>query len=599
MRDKVRVNPGNYVDSRKFAVREYSDAEYENEVERAAERFTPLVLKCKELGRAMRIGTYHGSLSDRIMNRFGDTPEGMVESALEFVRVCEANNFFDIILSMKASNPKIMIAAYRLLAARMLEAGMEYPFHLGVTEAGNAEDGRIKSAVGIGSLLEDGIGDTIRVSLTEEPEEEIPVAFAIARRYPKLQPSAVADTPAKLPWDPCHYTRRAAEKVRVGEMTVGESETIAVTCGVDGSLSGVRAFPSLLRWASPAGRRQPKPELGRVELQSDADLEALTEIERRLSEFPMAKLTLVASSRDPKLLARASRVVPAIGWRIGSDPPTSEETTALALEVLANRATVIIAGQIEPGAAVDAVVSAVLATHISLAAQNVPTILTLKAPEDQAIPAYRLLAIRCAEASVRAPILIQALAPPEDAGIDRLLGPSIVLGSLLCDGIGDMVGIHGEGDIVSLAFNILQASGARISKTDYVACPSCGRTLFDLQETTERIKSRTSHLVGVKLAIMGCIVNGPGEMADADFGYVGGAPGRVNLYVGKECVEKGVPAEIADDRLIELIKSHGKWHEDEDDDVAPPIADRESVTAADRDLGAERLVGAERGVGGD
>src|SRR5579872_4895816 len=262
--DKVRVNPGNYVDSRKFAVREYTDREYEEEVERAAERFTPLVLKCKELGRAMRIGTNHGSLSDRIMNRFGDTPEGMVESALEFVRVCEANGFHDIILSMKASNPKVMIAAYRMLAARMAEAGMDYPFHLGVTEAGNAEDGRIKSAIGIGSLLEDGIGDTIRVSLTEEPEEEIPVAFAIARRYPKASSrfefQGSSETP---PWDPFHYGRRESDRVEVAGFSIGASEQIAVVCGIDGPLSGARAFPTLLRWASPGGRRQPKPEMAR------------------------------------------------------------------------------------------------------------------------------------------------------------------------------------------------------------------------------------------------------------------------------------------------------------------------------------------------
>jgi (E)-4-hydroxy-3-methylbut-2-enyl-diphosphate synthase len=572
--DKVRVNPGNYVDSRHFRVREYTNQQYEEEVERAGERFTPLVLKCKEVGRAIRIGTNHGSLSDRIMNRFGDTPEGMVESALEFVHVCESHGFYDIILSMKASNPKVMIAAYRLLAARMNNLGMEYPFHLGVTEAGNAEDGRIKSAIGIGSLLEDGIGDTIRVSLTEEPEEEIPVAFAIANRYPTTIQATGTVHQASVPtlaWDPFHYARRATKQVPIDEFAVGGAGTIAVACGVDGALSEIKAFPSLLRWASPAGRRQPKPELGQVELFGSEDVAQLTDISTKIRQFPMAQLALVASAHNPELLTDAAGAAAVVALCV--TPEESLDVAALsrlAARTAVRSTSIAVVGLVPSASHLRATVHAAIEVRNVLSGLGAQTILSLRAPETVAIYGYRLLAQTCAEFGIEDPILLQAEAGEDTAGIDRLLCPSIILGSLLCDGIGDMVGVHGGGDLVSLAFNILQASGARISKTDYVACPSCGRTLFDLQETTERIKTRTSHLVGVKLAIMGCIVNGPGEMADADFGYVGGAPGKVNLYVGKECVEKGVPAEIADDRLIELIKSQGKWQEEEEEEPASP-----------------------------
>jgi (E)-4-hydroxy-3-methylbut-2-enyl-diphosphate synthase len=422
--DKVRVNPGNFADSRQFKTREYTDEEYAAELVRIEERFAPLVLKCKQRGVAMRIGTNHGSLSDRIMNRFGDTPDGMCESALEFVRICRKHDYHALILSMKASNPKVMVSAYRLLAQRMDEEGMDYPFHLGVTEAGNGEDARIKSAIGIGGLLEDGIGDTIRVSLAEEPENEVPVAFEIARRC----------VPGGLPPVPdfsqqhagrgqirvhASYTRRPAEQLS----GIGGHSTIAVVG------SGPRAdFRDV-----PEG-------------------------------------ALVASGATADEIIRAGR---------------------------------------------------------ELAAQ----------PGD-------------------APIHLRM------ESID-LIEASVGLGSLLCDGIGDSVeiasGVPEQAE--ELAFNILQASGARLSRTDYVACPGCGRTLFDLESTTNRIKGKTAHLPGVRIAVMGCIVNGPGEMADADFGYVGSAPGKVNLYVGKEQVARGIPTGEADERLIALIKSHGKWEE--------------------------------------
>jgi (E)-4-hydroxy-3-methylbut-2-enyl-diphosphate synthase len=629
--NKVRVNPGNYTDSRKFAVREWGDEEYRADLERVEERFTPLVLKCQERGIAMRIGTNHGSLSDRIMNRFGDTPEGMVESALEFVRVCEKHGYHDIILSMKASNPKVMIAAYRLLAARMAQLGMDYPFHLGVTEAGNAEDGRIKSAIGIGSLLEDGIGDTIRVSLTEEPEEEIPVARAIASRYDGREAQEPVRSPRDVPWDPYHYARRPAQDVEIGGVKLGGASTVAVLTSIDDPHQE-SAMARVLRWASPAGRRQPKPDGAVIWLRGREDLDALRAMSDRLAKWPQAQLALIAGGYDPALLiealphadgillqvigeaarfnvrrnvaqpsvaassrsegrtegrqtdtgqANASGIDIRAGER-GDGAPSPSQPRRAALQISSHPAGI---GDAYPyvaiaidlltalrGARKPLMLEAQVARAdnmlssvdelIRLAAEaewhGVRTMLSLSVPDSDIIHAYRLLAARAAKQAVDAPILLHAV-----ASLDPLLPEAITLGSPLCDGVGDAVTISGMDDSSGLTFNVLQAAGARIFKTDYVACPSCGRTLFDLQETTERIKERTSHLVGVRLAIMGCIVNGPGEMADADFGYVGGAPGQVNLYVGKECVEKGVPAEVADDRLIELIKAHGKWVEDD------------------------------------
>jgi (E)-4-hydroxy-3-methylbut-2-enyl-diphosphate synthase len=553
--DKVRVNPGNYVDSRKFAIREYTDAQYEEELERIEARFTPLVLKCKERGVALRIGTNHGSLSDRVMNRYGDTPEGMVESALEFVRICEKYEYQDLILSMKASNPKVMIAAYRLLAARMGRLGMDYPFHLGVTEAGNAEDGRIKSAIGIGSLLEDGIGDTIRVSLTEEPEAEVPVAFAISGRYAGRPENGNERDEDDVPWDYYHFGRRSTREATIGAVSIGRDHTVAVIASVDGPLSKQSsAMARILRWASPAGRRQPKPDAALVTLESPGDLAALSRVSERLTKWPQASLGLLAVSRQTDLLLGALPHV---------DGLVIDLDQALNLDVIMNAAArthpevaLILQASVDDVHDPAGPVRQLLDTVTEWPKANL--VLTARAREKELIHAYRRLALECAHRTVDTPILLRVRASD-----DPLLPASIALGSLLCDGLGDAVVIDGLDDSSGLTFNILQAAGTRITKTDYVACPSCGRTLFDLEETTDRIKARTSHLVGVKLAIMGCIVNGPGEMADADFGYVGGAPGQVNLYVGKECVEKGVPAGIADDRLIELIKAHGKWVEDE------------------------------------
>ena len=434
--EKVRVNPGNFADQKFFRVREYSDEDYAAEIERIEERFAPLVLKCKERGVAMRIGSNHGSLSDRIMNRYGDTPAGMVESALEFVRIARKHDYHEIVLSMKASNPKVMIQAYRLLVARMDEEGMDpYPLHLGVTEAGLGEDGRIKSAVGIGALLDDGLGDTVRVSLTEEPEAEVPVAQRLVAPYNLGLPFAEAFPQHDERVDPYSYARRLTMPVSLGVLSVGGSEPVAVVDPPEEALVGER--PSL----------------------------------------------------DD--LARLDAPVP---WY-------------------------------------------------------------------DAVRAYRGLAATSGSTPLHLELSVDG--DPEEV----LLRTSTVLGSLLCDGIGDSVGLTtsslDEESRSRLLFGILQAAGVRITKTEFVSCPSCGRTLFDLQSTTERIASRTKHLKGVKIAIMGCVVNGPGEMADADFGYVGGSPGHVNLYVGKEVVEKGVPEAEADERLVDLIRSHGKWIDSE------------------------------------
>jgi (E)-4-hydroxy-3-methylbut-2-enyl-diphosphate synthase len=473
--EKVRINPGNYADSKKFAVKEYNDEQYLAELERIRERFAPLVRLGRERGISLRIGTNHGSLSDRIMNRYGDTPLGMVESALEFARIARDLQFHDFIFSMKASNPKVMIAAYRLLVARLIEAGPDwnYPLHLGVTEAGDGEDGRIKSAIGIGSLLADGIGDTIRVSLTEDSVHEIPVAQALVAEYNRRPPDETAPNPSTrpLPFDPFTYERRPSSRIKADGMGIGGEETFRV-------IVRQQTFDSVAHKLNRMGDFQPE-----VVLES-------------------ANLTIV-------------------------DPTDSEAIAGINASPEARFVT--IQDQL-----------------------NLPV-----------IAAYRLLVTTL---DARHPILLKdTFFPSSDPDRDflrTLLESATNLGALLCDGIGDAILVQGEeapGQSLRLAYNILQAAGARIFKTDYVACPSCGRTLFDLQKTTARIRTATNHLKGLKIAIMGCIVNGPGEMADADFGYVGGAPGKINLYVGKKPVKFNIPEAEAVDRLIDLIREHGRW----------------------------------------
>ena len=483
--DKVRINPGNYADSKKFVIREYTDEQYSSELARIRERFSPLVELCKKRGIAIRIGTNHGSLSDRILNRYGDTPLGMVESALEFARIARDLDYHAFVFSMKSSNPKVMIAAYRLLVARLNEEGpgWDYPVHLGVTEAGEGEDARIKSAIGIGSLLADGIGDTIRVSLTEDSIHEIPVARALAdlvgrRSSPPKdggqngRPTISAKRDVDLSFDPFSYQRRATETIARDGVRVGGEELIRV-------LVRQSNFNKIAHKIDKLGDY--KPEI----VYEHAQIEEV-------------------DPRDDDAIARLN-----------------ENAT--------------------------------------------PQFVTVKDDVDlPVITAFRLLA---AKLQPRHPILLKDVLrrmKEEKDFLETLLVASTNIGSLLCDGIGDAILVQGEeapGEGLRLSYNTLQAAGSRIFKTDYVACPSCGRTLFNLQTTTAKIKAATSHLKGVKIAIMGCIVNGPGEMADADFGYVGGAPGKVNLYVGKTPVKFNIPEAEAVERLQDLIREHGKWIE--------------------------------------
>jgi (E)-4-hydroxy-3-methylbut-2-enyl-diphosphate synthase len=563
--EKVRVNPGNYADKKKSTVREYSDADYERELQRLHESFSPLVRRAKALGRALRIGTNHGSLSDRIMNRYGDTPLGMVESALEFLRIAESHGYRQLVLSMKASNPKVMIQAYRLLVERMDREDMSYPLHLGVTEAGDGEDGRIKSAIGIGSLLLDGLGDTIRVSLTEDSVHEIPVARAIAdkamnlwavgRDGPPDRPS-VAVRPAIAPCpadsiDPYHFTRRETGVIKLSsQCLVGSDQPPRVIVRTTfAALPGLR--PALQKLIdTPA-------EGLLVPVNTTAELAAVK------STAPAFLVLELAPALTPAALETHGTQLPA-GTVLLRQFPAEDAALLAGFARFARRHQCVLAVEILP-----ADIAALAEPLRQLGDQSL--LFTLSSTPHSAghtIGAYRQLAENLRQLGSRAPLWIRntpATAVRGDPGfLSKLIESSFLTGGLLCDGLGDLVSIETENDPIraaKLAYNVLQGAGARSSKTEFVACPSCGRTLFDLQSTTQRIRAQTGHLKGVKLAIMGCIVNGPGEMADADFGYVGGAPGKINLYVGKTCVQYNLPQDEADGRLIALIKEHGKWVE--------------------------------------
>lgn len=494
----IRVNPGNYADSKKFAVKEYTDEQYAAELRRIEEKFTPLVLECKRLGRALRIGTNHGSLSDRIMNRFGDTPLGMVESALEFARICRRHDFHNFKFSMKASNPKVMIECYRLLVARLEQEGPDwnYPLHLGVTEAGEGEDGRIKSAIGIGSLLCDGLGDTLRVSLTEDSPREIEVCRDLLAQIPSLTTSDLGLRASDFPFDPFHYTRRPTPEIELAD---------GVKCGGE----------QLIRVVVP----------------------------RAVFDTVMPKLS-------PKADVKPEAVYEDLN--VAELDPTQDFTINCDTQLVT----------VKDGVPLPAIAAfRLLAAKLKRLGRNNPILLKdclgcdARRTGFQPVSDFNSSAKENMETGSK-PVLLE----PKIA----LLRASVVIGSLLADGIGDAILIRGETDAVQslrLAYNILQAAGCRSFKTDYVACPSCGRTLFNLQTVTARIKARTEHLKGVKIAIMGCIVNGPGEMADADFGYVGGAPGKINLYVGKTPIKFNIPEAEAVDRLVDLIREHGKWVE--------------------------------------
>jgi len=552
--EKVRVNPGNYADKKKFEFIEYTDAAYQEEIDRIRERFVPLVKICKEHGTAMRIGTNHGSLSDRIMSRYGDSAIGMVESAMEFLRIARDESYHNIVLSMKSSNPQVMVQAYRLLVQSMQnEFDLCYPLHLGVTEAGDGEDGRIKSAIGIGTLLEDGIGDTIRVSLTEDPEFEIPVCKDIVKRYNDRNAAVQLPEIIKLPYSPFEYKRRESFAV----------ENI-----------GAKQVPVVVSDMSSAESNNPE------QLQSIGyDYDEATD----KWSIGDAAADYVYTADKPITFAlpgTLKNIVNASTWDASSESqfPIFQLADFVATPSKSTRINFVM-------------VDCYSENHVALPAQlemiqqaaaDQTVVFCLSSTNSNAMQSVRRMFIELTNLGIRNPVVLVT-----DSGMhtpdEHLIHFATETGALLLDGMGDGISLGFTGKALmdntktkgrtylpvkdiyqfanNTAFSILQATRTRISKTEYISCPSCGRTLFDLQETTAKIRSVTNHLKGVKIAIMGCIVNGPGEMADADFGYVGSGPGKITLYRGKEVVKKSVDSEVAVDELIDLLKESGAWVE--------------------------------------
>ncbi|TKC03631.1 (E)-4-hydroxy-3-methylbut-2-enyl-diphosphate synthase [Pedobacter frigoris] len=532
--EKVRVNPGNYADKKRFENIDYTQQAYQAELDRIYKKFTPLVKICKEYGTAMRIGTNHGSLSDRIMSHYGDTPRGMVESAMEFIRMCEDLNYYNLVISMKASNTQVMVQAYRLLVETMVKEGMNYPLHLGVTEAGDGEDGRIKSAVGIGTLLEDGLGDTIRVSLTEDPEFEAPVAKALALRYEKRAIETVKEereqiSIRQLPYNPFEYQRRHTEPVQ----HIGGHHHPIVMLDVSKENLKDPYFLTSAGYKYSAG-------LDKYNMADQAcDLVYLGDALPSFS-FP-GNLKQIYNYQTWLALRDKTNCHPLMSYKefIG----TEVKDPYLNL-VKVNPAEV---------------------QQIDAVALKSNSILVLETTASHGMAEQREFFISLINKNITIPVIIKRDYEGLSAD-DLMLYAATDLGALLTDGMGDGVWINADHSIDlslinSTSFGILQATRTRISKTEYISCPSCGRTLFDLQETTQMIRSRTDHLKGIKIGIMGCIVNGPGEMADADYGYVGTGPDKITLYRGKEVVKKNVNSANALNDLIELIKEDGNWTE--------------------------------------
>lgn len=546
--EKVRVNPGNYADRKKFQTIEYSDESYQSELERIRQKFTPLVKICKEYGTAMRIGTNHGSLSDRIMSRYGDTPLGMVESALEFVRICEDLNYYNIVLSMKASNPQVMVQAYRLLINKMEEEGMNYPLHLGVTEAGGGEDGRIKSALGIGSLLEDGIGDTIRVSLTEDPEHEAPVAIYLANRYKGRENHKPIKPIENPPFNPFEYEKRHSIEVS----------------GIGGS-----HVPQVIS------------DYSTRKINDQKDLKDIGYFyDEKTDKWNMSDnapdILYLGKNNIPFDIPNGLRALYDYDFWIKNKNgyPLIKAKKYLSINDLSNQINFILFD-----------INDLSEDFLTKIKNDETAVLILQTENLNGVAEQRRVFFDLILNEIKSPVIIKR--NYENLNIDQLrLFSSTDFGSLLIDGYGDGVwadvksieeenqNSNGQVRVKSfvqkesnekiinrILFGILQAARARISKTEYIACPSCGRTLFDLQETTEMIRKRTEHLKGVKIAIMGCIVNGPGEMADADYGYVGSGVGKITLYREKNIVKRNIPAKDAVDALIALIKEDNNWVE--------------------------------------
>ena len=554
--EKVRVNPGNYVDKKKFEQIEYTDAEYAEEIDRIRERFTPLVKICKEYGTAMRIGTNHGSLSDRIMSRYGDTPMGMVESAMEFLRIARGEAYHNIILSMKSSNPQVMVQAYRLLIKTMFdEFGEIYPLHLGVTEAGDGEDGRIKSAVGIGTLLEDGIGDTIRVSLTEDPEFEIPVCKDLVKRYSSREPGvgsqeSVADS-SKISYNPFEYKRR---------------ETFAVD-----NIGGKHA-PVVVA------------DLSKIEKITPAHLQSIgynyDEASDKWAIGDAAADYIFTGNQllDFALPGTLKVIVYPAAWTEAKDKtkyfPIYSDSGYVEAEAKSDNLNFVMIDCYNDATPVNDY------SYLDKLANDTSVVICLSSTNTNAMQSVRRMFTELMNKGVKNPIILITDSKWQTPD-EHLIHFATETGALFLEGMGDGIclGYSGKSALTNIkatgrtylevkdiyqftnntAFSILQATRTRISKTEYISCPSCGRTLFDLQETTGKIRARTNHLKGVKIAIMGCIVNGPGEMADADFGYVGSGPGKITLYKGKEVMKRNVNSEVAVEELINLIKENDAW----------------------------------------
>ena len=556
--EKVRVNPGNYVDKKKFEQIDYTDAEYVEEIERIREKFSPLVLICKEHGTAMRIGTNHGSLSDRIMSRYGDTAIGMVESAMEFLRIARSLDYHQIILSMKSSNPQVMVQAYRLLIQQMQQEFNElYPLHLGVTEAGDGEDGRIKSAIGIGTLLEDGIGDTIRVSLTEDPELEIPVCLDLVKRYNQLSEVNTAMVPelTQLPYSPFEYARRSTTAVK----NIGGKQVPVV-------IADLSHLPTIQT-----------SDLVAIGYTYDAATDKWA-ISDAAADYVFIGHTPLDFNLPGTLSIVASPAVCSIANNIEKYHPIMDAASYITLEAKHPQLNFV---QIDCYSDLSPIADELLLQI----AKDPSVVLCLSSQCNNAMQAVRRMAIKLMQLDIRQPIILVTDSQWKTTD-EHLIHFAIETGALLLEGMGDGIclGLSKEAYDASVhvsnvsgrnyfnnasieqllnttAFGILQATRTRISKTEYISCPSCGRTLFELQETTAKIRAVTNHLKGLKIAIMGCIVNGPGEMADADFGYVGSGVGKITLYKGKEVMKRNIDSNVAVDELILLLKEHDAWIE--------------------------------------
>ncbi|NTW82046.1 MAG: (E)-4-hydroxy-3-methylbut-2-enyl-diphosphate synthase [Chlorobiaceae bacterium] len=576
--ENIRVNPGNYATKQKFSADDYTDAEYREELEHVREEFAPLVEKARKYGASMRIGTNHGSLSDRVVSRYGNSPEGMVEAALEFARICEDLGYYDLLFSMKSSNVRVMIQAYRLLVMKAdAELRYAYPLHLGVTEAGDGDEGRVKSAMGIGALLEDGLGDTIRVSLTEDPVNEVPVGFAIVKKYndfhlvkgdrgrlPLKQVvesrnlSAVESVSMgeDLPFDPFTYQRRSSALIEIAGVPLGADMLPGVETVVHTPLvRREEIFEELRARLAPEKPMDAiRSEFAEIRVTSENDLALLDDLLKRLGDAGrFVSVVTVDTALFINLLDKVSKARLEIleGEMLGTDflrHLAGSHRAVMELSFVHEQS----------GESVPAEVLASLAEKLRIQGQRN---LMFSIVSEQEVFTCRKLVQVFKKRSLDYPLVVR-FRSSASGRLENLIESSIQAGTLFCDGIGDMIGLDTAlpaGDEINLAFNILQGARVRMSKTEFISCPGCGRTYFDLEHATADIKERTGHLKGLKIGIMGCIVNGPGEMADADFGYVGAGKNRISLYVGRECVEENIPESEAVDRLIGLIRERGKW----------------------------------------